>query len=198
MVDTVLLVSTIHPSASDANFEELRQDPFFEVARDLAADYLADAFDDPAAGEVDRWTLSALPSTNHTPDRHRLFTLNVGPMEVLYIERFLEAGEIVDYRVALYLSRSALLGETGLNLDGLAMRYPLLRFHDTTMASVEGDGVVVDWFVSDDGADDQFFDLPLEQAIRPLVDRLVAKGRGPYAQFHNRAFAAAVLAGGDR
>ena len=101
-------MSTIHPSAGDANFVELRQDPFFDPAMDLIADYLTDAFDDPAGGEVDRWTLSALPTTNKTAERERLFTLNVGPMEVLYVERFLEGGDVVDYHVAMYVSESAL------------------------------------------------------------------------------------------
>lgn len=186
-------MTSIHPSASDENFEELRQDPFFEVVVDLIADYLADAFDDPAGGEVDRWTLSALPATNRTAERHRLFTLNIGPMEVLYVERFIEDGEIVDYRVALYASGSALCAETSRTPDELTVRYPLLRVTSTDMAAADGDGVVIDWFVSDDGADDQFFDLPLSKAIRPLADHLAVKGRGPYAQYHNRAFAAHVL-----
>ncbi|MGW0040288.1 hypothetical protein [Rhodococcus sp. NPDC003348] len=186
-------MATIHPSATDENFEELQQDPFFEVVTDLIADYLTDAFDDPAGGEVDRWTLSALPATNRSAERERLFTLNAGPMEVLFVERFLEDGEIVDYRVALYASLSALTEETSSSLDELALRYPLLRCHPTDMASAGGDGVLIDWFVSDDGADDQFFDLPLAKAIRPLTDHLGTKGRGPYAQYHNRAFAAHVL-----
>lgn len=184
----------IHPAASDANFVELQRDPFFEVAVDLIADYLGDAFADPAGGEVDRWTLSALPSTGRTPERERLFTLNIGPMEVLYVERFLDGDEIEDYRIALYVSRSALTDATSHGLEGLAIRYPLLRFAPTGMASAGGDGVVVDWFVSDAGADDQFFDLPLPTPIRTLADHLATKGRGPYAQYHNRAFAAHVLA----
>ncbi|MFD4295274.1 hypothetical protein ACFWPA_13250 [Rhodococcus sp. NPDC058505] len=186
-------MTTIHPSASDESFAELGRDPFFEVVVDLIADYLADAFDDPAGGEVDRWTLSALPATNRTPERERLFTLNVGPMQVLYVERFLEGDDIVDYRVALYVSRSALIATIGCAAEDLVLRYPLLRFAGTGLASAGGDGLVIDWFVSDEGADDQFFALPLAESIRPLAQHLAAQGRGPYAQFHNRAFASHVL-----
>ncbi|MFF0815334.1 hypothetical protein ACFYVR_09310 [Rhodococcus sp. NPDC003318] len=182
-------MTSIHPSARDESFAELQRDPFFEVVTDLIADYLGDAFADPAGGEVDRWTLSALPPVDATADRHRLFSLHVGPVEVLYVERFLEGGEIVDYRVVLCTSRSELTA--GADLDDLLVRYPLLRVTPTDAAGA--DAVLVDWFVSDDGADDQFFDLPLAAAIRPLAEHLATEGRGPYAQLHNRAFAAHVL-----
>ncbi|WP_280493115.1 hypothetical protein [Nocardia asiatica] len=186
-------MSTLHPCASDENFAELQQDPFFDSAVDLIADYLADAFDDPASGEVDRWTLSALPATNRTAARQRLFTLNVGPMEVLYVERFLGSNGIVDYRIALYMSESALTGEILRTLDQLEITFPLLHFQRSGLASAGGDGIVVDWLLSDEGADEQFFSLPLAAAIRCLAELLVTKGRGPYAQYHNRAFAADVL-----
>ncbi|MFC4604086.1 hypothetical protein [Rhodococcus kronopolitis] len=187
-------MATIQSSASDENFAMLQQDPFFDVITDLISGYLADAFDDPAGGEVERWTLSALPSTNSSAERQRLFTLNVGPMEVLFVERFTEGGEIVDYRTVLYVSESALTAETGCTLDELALRTPLVRMQPTSMAFAEGDGVMLDWFLSDEGADEQFFELPLDKATRPLAEHLVTKGRGPYAQDHNRSFAAHVLA----
>lgn len=187
-------MSEINPAASDENFELLRREPFFEVAVDLIAGYLASAFDDPASGEVDEWTLTCLPTTNKTAESERLFTLNIGPMEVLYVERYTENGETVDYRTVLYTSKSALMRRTGNSLDGLTMANPLLRFREPDLASADGDGVVIDWFLSDEGADDQFFELPLDETtIRPLAERLVGKGRGPYAQYHNRRFAQHVL-----
>ncbi|MGF7124789.1 hypothetical protein [Rhodococcus sp. BE178] len=187
-------MSEIHPAASDENFERLRQEPFFEVVVDLIAGYLSSAFDDAASGEVDKWTLTCLPTTNKTGESERLFTLNIGPMEVLYVERYTENGETVDYRTVLYTSLSELMRGTGYSLDGLTMANPLLRFRKTDLASADGDGVVIDWFLSDEGADDQFFELPLDETtIRPLAERLVGKGRGPYAQYHNRRFAQHVL-----
>ncbi|PPJ36387.1 hypothetical protein C5E45_20260 [Nocardia nova] len=186
-------MSTLRACASDENFAALQQDPFFDPAADLIADYLADAFDDPVGGEVDRWTLSALPATNRTAERERLFTLNVGPMEVLYVERFRKGNDIVDYRIASYVSESALAEETSFALGQVESMFPLLHFQRTAMASAGGDGIVIEWRLSDAGADEQFFGLPLTAAIRRLAELLVTKGRGPYASFHNRAFAADVL-----
>lgn len=187
-------MTDINPAATEANFKLLQTEPFFEVVVDLVAGYLASAFDDPAACEVDEWTLSCLAATNKTAERERLFTLNIGPMEVLYVERYTENGETVDFRTVLYTSLSALMRRTGYSLDGLAMANPLLRFKQTELASAEGDGVLIDWFLSDEGADDQFFELPLDETtIGPLAERLVSKGRGPYAQYHNRWFAQHVL-----
>ncbi|MFC9515771.1 hypothetical protein ACFTSD_08605 [Nocardiaceae bacterium NPDC056970] len=184
----------IHPAATDASFKLLQTDPFFDVVVDLIAGYLASAFDDPAAVEVDGWTLSCLPTTNKTADRERLFTLNIGPMEVLYVERYTENGETVDFRTVLFTSLSALQRTTGYSLDGLTLANPLLRFKQTEHASADGDGVLIDWFLSDEGADEQFFELPLDDTtIRPLAELLVSKGRGPFAQYHNRAFAQHVL-----
>jgi len=184
----------IDPAATDANFKLLQTDPFFDVVVDLIAGYLASAFDDPAAAEVDQWTLSCLPDTNKTAERERLFALNIGPMEVLYVERYTENGETVDFRTVLFTSLSALQRSTGYSLDGLAMANPLLRFKQTEHASADGDGVLIDWFLSDEGADEQFFELPLDETtIRPLAELLVSKGRGPFAQYHNRSFAQHVL-----
>lgn len=184
----------IDPAATDTNFALLKKDPFFDVVVDLVAGYLSSAFDDPASGEVDEWTLSCLPATGKTAESERLFTLNIGPMEVLYVERYTENGETVDFRTVLYTSASALMRSTGFSLDGLTMSNPLLRFGKTDLAPADGDGVVIDWFLSDEGADDQFFELPLDETtIRPLAERLVGKGRGPYAQYHNRSFAQHVL-----
>ena len=187
-------MTDINPAASEANFKRLQADPFFDVVVDLIGGYLASAFDDPAAVEVDQWTLSCLPTTNQTAERERLFTLNIGPMEVLYVERYTEDDETVDFRTVLFTSLSALQRSTGYSLDGLALAKPLLRFKQTEHASADGDGVLIDFFLSDEGADDQFFELPLDETtIRPLAERLVSKGRGPYAKFHNRFLAQHVL-----
>ncbi|MDH6282271.1 hypothetical protein [Prescottella agglutinans] len=187
-------MTDIHPAATEANFKLLQTDPFFDVVVDLIAGYLASAFDDPAGSEVDEWTLSCLPTTNKTAERERLFTLNIGPMEVLYVERYTENGETVDFRTVLFTSLSALMRSTGYSLDGLVMANPLLRFKQTEHTSAGGDGVLIDWFLSDEGADDQFFELPLDETtIRPLAEQLVEEGRGPFAQYHNRSFAQYVL-----
>jgi hypothetical protein len=187
-------LTDIDPAATEENFVLLRREPFFDVVVDLVAGYLTSAFTDPAADEVDRWTLTCLPTTGRTADSRRLFTLAVGPMQVLYIEQYTEGGETVDYRTVLSTSASALTQRTGCSLDELALRLPLLKFRDAEHALADGDGVVIDWFLSDEGADDQFFTLPLDETtIGPLVERLAGEGRGPYARCHNRWFAQYVL-----
>lgn len=187
-------MSDAERAATEKTFTLLRRDPFFDVVVDLVAGYLASAFDDPASGEVDRWTLTCLPSTGRTADHERLFTLALGPMDVLYIERYTEGGETVDYRTVLVTSKSALIRSTGWLLDEMAVRFPLLKFVDAEHEAADGDGVVIDWFLSDEGADDQFFALPLDETtIGPLADRLAGTGPGPYAQYHNRWFAQHVL-----
>ncbi|WP_137722789.1 hypothetical protein [Prescottella subtropica] len=186
-------MTDIDPAATEANFSKLQQDPFFDVVVDLIAGYLASAFEDPASDEVDRWTITCLPS-NKTDERERLFTLAVGPMEVLYVERYLENGETVDYRTVLVTSLSALQRSTGYSLDGLALANPMLRLKKIDHEAADGDGVLIDWFLSDEGADDQFFTLPLDETtIAPLAEKLASKGRGPYAQQHNRSFAQHIL-----
>ncbi|MFZ2526622.1 MAG: hypothetical protein WAX14_03055 [Rhodococcus sp. (in: high G+C Gram-positive bacteria)] len=187
-------MSAAERAATDKSFTRLRTDPFFDVVVDLVAGYLASAFDDPATGEVDRWTLTCLPPTDRTADHERLFTLDIGPMEVLYVERYTEGSETVDYRTVLITSASALISRTGSSLDELSMRLPLLKFRSADHAAADGDAVVIDWFLSDEGADDQFFELPLDETtIGPLADQLSASGTGPDASSHNRLFARHVL-----
>ena len=187
-------MNDIAGSATQESFVLLSQDPFFDVVVDLVAGYLASAFDDPADHEVSGWTLTCLPSAGRTADHQRLFTLAIGPMEVLHVERYTEDGETVDYRTVLTTSTSALIQQTGSSLDQLSMRYPLLKFHDSDNAAAHGDAVVVDWFLSDDGADEQFFALPLDETtIGPLAERLADQGAGPDEEYHNRWFAQHVL-----
>ncbi len=187
-------MNDIAGSATRESFVSLSQDPFFDVVVDLVAGYLASAFVDPADREVSGWTLTCLPAAGRTADHQRLFTLALGPVEVLYIERYTEDGRTVDYRTVLTTSASALIQQTGSSLDGLSMRLPLLKFHPCENVATAGDAVVIDWFLSDEGADEQFFTLPLDETtIGPLAERLAGKGAGPYEEYHNRWFAQHIL-----
>ncbi|MFD6881620.1 hypothetical protein [Rhodococcus sp. NPDC060084] len=187
-------MNDIAGSATQESFVLLSQDPFFDVVVDLVAGYLASAFDDPADHEVSGWTLTCLPSAGRTADHQRLFTLAIGPMEVLHVERYTEDGETVDYRTVLTTSTSALTQQTGSSPDALSMRYPLLKFHESDNVATDGDAVVIDWFLSDEGADEQFFALPLDETtIGPLAEHLAAQGSGPYEEYHNRWFAQHIL-----
>jgi len=181
------------PAASEENFRELQQDAdLYEASLDLIAYYLDAAFEDPAAEEIDRWTVSCLPATN---GRARLFTLNVGPMEVLHLERPTEWEDgSVTWRASMYVSRSALEEETGRSLDELAAALPSLQFLPSKLASADGDAVVVVTDLFDEASLDEFDKLP--ESVRPiseLAESLSAKGKGSYEQFHNTWLARAVL-----
>lgn len=183
-------------AASQENFERLQLDPAFSDLAEVIAEVLRCAFDDPAAVEVERWTLSCLPATNKSAIRYRLFTLNVGPMEMLYVECELENGEPVDYWMSVYVSSSALESATGCSVEELDDRHCRIQIHRTSLSSADGDGVVISGSLIAEGEADEFDSLPLNATtIRPLAERLVAKGKGPYAQYHNRGFAQFVLEG---
>ncbi|MEV0298543.1 hypothetical protein [Nocardia sp. NPDC050710] len=160
----------------------------------MVAAYLSNAFDDPRAVELDRWTLTCFPTTNKSSTHQRLFTLNIGPMEVLYLAYELVDGQVVDWGLTVYVSRSALEAETGCQLVELDARNDLLSIRATSMASAEDDGAVITCWFGDEVAGEQFDSLPLDvTTIRPLVDRLAIKGPGPYPRYHNPWFAAHVL-----
>lgn len=182
-----------YPSASEENFRELASDEdVLIICLDLVALYLDLAFDDPASGEVESWTLSCLPATDRG---RRLFTLNIGPMEVLHVENpFIEDRDIDVWSVSVYVSRAALESRTGKTFDELTSQFPNLRFHRSQLASAEGDAVVIRINLLDDASNEQFVALIDDaELVRRLADRLVAKGKGSYGRYHNRWFAEAVL-----
>lgn len=181
-------------SATEGSFERLRAEPFFEVVVDLVAGYLATAFDDPDSVAGEKWTLSCLPAVDAPSGATRLFSLGLGSLDVLYVDRYTENGETVDYHTVMVISTSALLRQLGRRLDELPVRYPLLRFRPVENAAAEGDAVAIDWFLSDEGADDQFFTLPLDEStIGPLAALLADSGDRSHARSHNPWFAEFVL-----
>ncbi|MDV2477649.1 hypothetical protein ACFWDA_14040 [Rhodococcus zopfii] len=183
----------VYPSASEENFRELASDEnALGICLDLVALYLGLAFDDPASGEVESWTLSCLPTTN---GGQRLFTLNIGPMEVLYVEiPYLENRDTDVWSVSMYVSRTALEERTGKSFDDWTSDFPNLGFHRSQLVSAEGDAVVIRINLLDDASNEEFVTLVDDAALlRRLADRLVAKGKGPYGHYHNRWFAQAVL-----
>ncbi len=168
----------VYPSASEENFRELASDEnALGICLDLVALYLGLAFDDPASGEVESWTLSCLPTTN---GGQRLFTLNIGPMEVLYVEiPYLENRDTDVWSVSMYVSRTALEERTGKSFDDWTSDFPNLGFHRSQLVSAEGDAVVIRINLLDDASNEEFVTLVDDAALlRRLADRLVAKGEG--------------------
>jgi len=182
-----------NPSASEESFRKLESNPdFLDLYLDLVALYLDAAFDDPAAAEVERWTLSCLPATNGGA---RAFTLNIGPMEVLYAAAPPETeDELARMWARVYVSTSALEDCTQLPVAGLSQKYSALTFEPCRLASADGDATVIGLWILDDESIEQFTTLLDDlRPIRALADRLEARGKGPYEQYHNRWFAQAVL-----
>ncbi len=135
---------------SEEDFARLREEPFFEVVVDLVAGYLATAFDDPGSAAGEKWTVTCLPAVDEKAGTARLFSLEVGLLEVLYVDQYTENGETVDYRTVMVTSTSALVRQLGCRLDELLLRYPLLRFRPVEDAAAGGDAVAIDWFLSDE------------------------------------------------
>lgn len=160
----------------------------FDASVGLISEYLALAFPDPSSHVVERWTLSCLPSTT----RHsRLFTLNIGPMEVLYVIRAYPASADLS---AQYVSRSALEEETGKSVEDLAHSMSAIEFVPSTLALGDGDALVVVVDLAHETASEELDSLLGDgYPIRRLAEQLVTKGKGPYEQYHNRWLAAAVL-----
>lgn len=184
---------TVYPAASEENFRELAgNEDVLSICLDLVTFYLDSAFDDPASVEVENWTLSCLPTTNAGA---RLFTLCIGPMEVLHAENpFGENAEVDAWRASMYVSRSALEERTGKPLGDWTSEFPNLGFRRSELASAEGDAVVITINLFDDASNEQLVTLVGDaEPLRHLSDRLASQGKGPYANFHNRWFAQAVL-----
>ncbi|MDO1483651.1 hypothetical protein HNC20_06815 [Rhodococcus rhodochrous] len=183
----------MNPAASEENFRRLERDEdVFTGSIGLVAAYLESAFSDPASEEVERWTLSCLPSTNRGS---RLFTLNIGPMDVLFVERADAVGDdLTAGFMSLYVSRSALEEEAGASIEALALSATAVEFVPSRLASADGDAIRLVADLADEAATDELDALIGNGLpIRRLAEKLVTKGRGPYEQYHNRWFAAAVL-----
>ncbi|APE10818.1 hypothetical protein ACFYRW_16880 [Rhodococcus pyridinivorans] len=183
----------LNPAASEENFRRLERDEeMFAGSIGLISAYLECAFPDPVAEEVEQWTLSCLPSTNRGA---RLFTLNIGPMEVLFVERADAVGDdLAAGFMSLYVSRSALEEESGTSIDAVAQSAAAVELVPSRLASADGDAIRLVADLADEAAADELDALiGSGLPIRRLAEKLVAKGKGPYEQYHNPWFAAAVL-----
>lgn len=169
-----------------------RDEEMFTGSIGLISAYLESAFTDPASEEVERWTLSCLPSTNRGA---RLFTLNIGSMEVLFVDRADASGDdLTAGFMSLYVSRSALEEKAGTSIEVLAQSVTAVELAPSRLGSADGDAVRLVAHLSDEAAADELDALiGSGRPILRLAENLVTKGKGPYEQFHNRWFAAAVL-----
>ncbi|SUE16249.1 Uncharacterised protein [Rhodococcus gordoniae] len=149
-------------------------------------------FPDPAPEEVERWTLSCLPATNRGS---RLFTLNIGPMEVLFVDRADASGDdLTAGFISLYVSRSVLEEEGGTSIEALEQSATAVELIPSQLVSADGDAIRLVAHAADDTAVEELDALiGSGLPILRLVEKLVAKGKGSFEQYHNRWLAAAVL-----
>lgn len=177
-----------NPAASEESFRELRRDEdLYEMSLDLLAYYLDTAFEDPAAGEVERWTVSCLPGRG---DEAPLFSLAVGTTEVLRLDKPTEGPDgSVSCFASVGVSRSALEEEAGKSLAALAKALPAVRFVQDESGASEAAVVVVDLF--DESSLAAFEELSASGSpIRRLAEQL--EGMDSDEQ-HNKWLARAVL-----
>lgn len=69
----------------DPKVATLLRHPLFLELRSLVGWYIANTIQDPASTVEQLWTVSCMPSTNHTKTEHRLLTLSCGNLETLFI-----------------------------------------------------------------------------------------------------------------
>ncbi len=178
----------INPAASEANFHELRRDEdLYEMSLDLLAYYLDTAFEDPAAGEVERWTVGCLPGPD---DEAPLFSLAVGTTEVLRLAQPTEGPDgSVACLASVGVSRSALEDEAGTPFAALAKARPAVLFLPDESESSDAAVVVVDLF--DESSLGAFEELSASGGpIRRLAEQLEGTDS---EESHNKWLARAVL-----
>lgn len=141
------------------------------------------------------WTLTALPSTNHTAHHQRLFTLSVSNVEVAWAGYDPKTGK--DTGGALYVASSPRMDEgwerklqqscgSGVQLFGASHTY-----------AAENEATII--FASLKQARALLEDQEVSDALRQRTANLMSDGQVPsmFRRFHNAAFAEQVMTGAE-
>lgn len=159
-----------------------------EIKKQLAR-YVHETIPKPTATGGSLWSLTALPSTSKRPNRHRLFTLNAGSMEVLYlIEHIHQSGTSeLEWRINLWPEGLAK------KLKNLSGDWVGNAFYGETDAYKSAGSLIA---ISSFGT--STFGSVLEQefilaAAYRLNVMLMRRSTSVYAKFHNEALAFDVL-----
>lgn len=133
------------------------------------------------------WGLTCMPATSAGKGRKRLYTLNVGQIEVAYVVSSTrpEEARLAGYMV---MSASELEVLTGASIDGLRRRYPALTFQQVGYSAAKGDDVTVGWSFDSESLD-ELDQLPWKDASAVLADTL-RTSKCPYVKFHSPALLA--------
>jgi hypothetical protein len=182
-------LGTARSDRERAKYAELCNTPGSAIAYRLLGHYLNDTIPAPIETAGERWTITALPSTNKTKYQRRLFTFNVGNVETLWAFAFGDGSEVPDeYRVNVWAED--LLGNP--SLATLKSAGLVETETDTTYA----DGAHIMRITTYAPGLAALLNLPtfLEAAYRLNVHMMRKGTRSSYARFHNRPLAERLLA----
>ncbi|AMY18034.1 MULTISPECIES: GIY-YIG nuclease family protein [Nocardiaceae] len=172
------------PSAVDSSRQQTKVDKFLRLDSDGSVlrwlgEFIESAVPDSFTDAGVNWGVTCVPSTKSGPGSQRLFTVNVGAMEVAYVRAATRpAGE--NPTVTVVVSRSALEADSGLSIDELAQKYPSVSFTNHGYVAAAGDDISLTWPLG--GVDD----VPWQFASGVLVDALRGS-RSPYRRYHSPA-----------
>ncbi|WP_027497798.1 hypothetical protein [Rhodococcus sp. JG-3] len=183
---------SIKPADSEVASEKVRAfhsaDGSGEVGRFLAA--LIDvALPDYREDVGLNWGLTCMPRTNAGAGRKRLFTLNIGQIEVAYAIKSTRSDESALIGVVV-VSASELETRTGKSLADLSETYTLLGFHQHGYVAAKGDDVSIAWGFEAEALA-QLHQLPWKEASAVLADAL-RTSLCPYSKFHSEAMLTAL------
>ncbi|MBY6706218.1 hypothetical protein HQ308_05330 [Rhodococcus sp. BP-241] len=141
-------------------------------------EFIAASIPDSSSDAGTSWGLTCLPATKAGPGRRRMFTVNVGAMEVAYIVRDVN-GPTAELVGTAVVSRSALEVQAGRSIDELVADNPGITFTTVGYLAAAGDDISLSWPLRS-----VVNDLPWSPASAVLVDS-VRGGRSSYGRYHS-------------
>lgn len=148
-------------------------------------------------GRVDvgvHWGLTCMPSTGAGRGRKRLYTLNIGRIEVGYGIASTQSDEPALFGT-IVVSASELEERTEKSVAELKDEYDRLDFHQYGYVAAKGDDVSIRWgFDAESLA--QLDLLPWREAVAVLADAL-RTSRCPYAKYHSHILLDELAAQGE-
>lgn len=168
---------------------ELATRPDYPVIRRQLARYVHETIPGPNQAGGSLWSLTALPSTGQRKGVRRLFTLNAGSVEVLFVtERDLHSGGTqLEWRMNLSLRGlpETLRGPNGVRIRGT-------KFNETDHYRSVGP-LMAATSVGTDGFASALNQKYIVDAAYRLNVMLMRRSTSVYAKFHNHSFAFDVL-----
>ena len=184
--DTVAdVVPNVGADAVDSSRQQTKVDKFLRLDSDgtvlrWLGEFIESTVPDSFADAGVNWGVTCLPSTKSGPGSQRLFTVNVGAMEVAYVRAATKpAGE--NPNVTEVVSRSALEAESGLSIDELIRDFPSVTFTTHGYVAAGGDDISLTWSLAAPPEN-----IPWRFASAVLVDALRGS-RSPYGRYHSPA-----------